>query len=273
MAGRSVFSGNVVIGLVKFPIKVYKATSTEEVKFKTVSADGNDVIQKSFDPNGNEIKPVKTTRKSFDSVTNEEIKDKNTLKKAYELSKDEFVVLDDNDFKVLESNGAGIAVNQFIPEYSMDLMYVQESYFLKPDKGGDRAYNLCVAGLARQNKMAIGTWVNKGRDHMVLIRAKGDGLVMHTLFYNNEVRRPNQASKIKNTPVEEELFNQLIKYMSITFFSMDGYYDHYKERVTTLASKKQANPKFKSEIVDEQDRSLDLMTALAETINNKKSTN
>src|SRR5690606_27210070 len=99
------------------------------------------------------------------------------------------VRFDDEELKALEAQrDSSINIVEFVPLSSFDLIQVEKSYYLGPDKGGDKAYRLLNQAMTTAKKVAVGTWASKGKEQLIVIRPYQDGLLFHQLFYADEVR-------------------------------------------------------------------------------------
>src|SRR3989304_2130269 len=168
---RATASGTVSFGLVSIPCKFYTACSSESVQFKMIT------------PKGNKVK-----QKIFDAVTDEEV-ERNACLKGYEHVKDQFVTFTSEELEALESERNNlIDINEFVPLASVDLLAVEKSYYLGADKGGDKGYLLLAKTLETTGKVAVGRWDARGKEQLVILRPYNGGLLLHQMFYTNEVR-------------------------------------------------------------------------------------
>jgi len=244
---RSFASATITFGLVTVPVKVYAATSSSSVQFNLITKAGNRVKQK-----------------LLDAVTNEEA-DRGACQKGYEYAKDQFVTLTDEELKALESKtDKTMAIQEFVDLSSVDSLYVEKSYFLGPDKGGDRGYSLLAKMMAKLGKVAVAQWTNRGRDHLVLIRPYGEGLMLQQCFYEDEVRDFSEVTvaTFEMTKPEELVATQLLKALSTGAFDPAKYEDRYAKRVRELVEKKIAGEEIA--IVPEAPKTsvIDLLAAL-----------
>jgi len=122
----------------------------------------------------------------------------------------------------------------------VDREYVDRSYFLGPDKGGDRAYRLLAAALADTGKAALGQYAAKGKQYLVLLRPKDGVLVMEQLHYADEVRSPTEvtipAGDVK--PTELALAKQLIEQTATDSFEPAKFKDTVRDRQMELIQQK-----------------------------------
>jgi len=123
----------------------------------------------------------------------------------------------------------------------VDLLSVEKSYYLGPDKGGDKAYRLLRESMLRTGKIAVGRWAARGKEQLVVVRPYKDGLILHQMFYANEVRAFDEidtGATFEFKPVEHELAERLIEQLSSDAFHPENYKDEYAERVEAAVQKK-----------------------------------
>lgn len=227
---RSFASALVSFGLVTIPVKVYAATSTNSVQFNLITKAGNRIKQK-----------------LVDSATEQETTHQECLK-GYEYAKDQFVSFTPDELKALETAGADktMAIQEFVDATSLDSLYVEKSYYLGPDKGGDRGYSLLSTMMTKLGKVAIAQWTNRGRDHLVVIRPYGIGLLLQQCFYEDEIRdfEDITIAKFEMSKPEEVVAEQLVRALSTGAFDPAKYEDRYAKRVLAAVEKKVAGEEF-----------------------------
>src|SRR5690606_32739010 len=116
---------------------------------------------------------------------------------------------------------SALDIVEFVPLESVDLLQVEKSYYLGPDKGGDKAYRLLVDSMKRTNKVAVGRWAARGKEQLVVLRPYRDGLLLHQMFYANEVRPFDEidtGATYEFKPIERELAERLIEQLSADAF-------------------------------------------------------
>ncbi len=227
MAARSIGSGTISFGLVSIPFKLYTAASPNRVSFNMLHAVcGSRVKQQLLCPVCN--------------VTVE----RSEVVKGYEFAKDQFVRFDDGEMKSMESARTGsLELIEFVAEDQIDAVFVDKSYFLGPDKGGERAYRLLSDSLKSTAKVAVGKHFARGREQLVLIRAYKDGLLLNELHYANEVRDfadVETGGSYEFKPVEQELAVKLIEQLSQEQWHPEQFSDAYADRVRSAVEQKVA---------------------------------
>src|SRR5262245_54818614 len=254
MPPRSIGSGAISFGLVSIPVKLFLATSSETPSFNLLHASCGSRIRQQ------RVCPV------CDKVVERE-----ELIRGYEFAKDQYVKITDEELKALEGEASqAIEIAEFVPLAEVDPLYFERSYYLGPDKGGEKAYRLLTDTMAQVGKVALAKFVLRGKENLVIIRPMQNGLVLHTMYFANEVRDFVEISKAegtKITPAETHLAVRLIDELSNEKFEPEKYQDDYSKRVLDLVNEKAAGKEIS--IAQPQARRgqvIDLMAALQESL-------
>jgi DNA end-binding protein Ku len=119
-------------------------------------------------------------------------------------------------------------------------VYFDGTYYLAPDKGAAKPYTLLATALRKAHQCAVGRWISRGKEHIVVIRPVGDGLAMHQLHFKAEVRDLKDLG-VEAAPVSEpelKLAQQLIDHLATKRFDPNEYADEHKARVEAAIQKK-----------------------------------
>ena len=108
--------------------------------------------------------------------------------KGYEVAKDQFVVLSPEEVAALRPRtSTELEITEFVKTEDIDPIYYETSYYVMPEVGGEKAYTLLFAALKETGHAGIGSLAMHGREHVALVRAGRELLVLHSMFYANEV--------------------------------------------------------------------------------------
>jgi len=230
MAARAIGTGTISFGLVSIPVKLYTATSSEAVSFNLIHQKCKGRIkQQIFCPTDNEIV------------------ERNDLVKGYEYAKNQYVLFTEEELDALEAAKTNsLEIVEFVPANTVDWIYISKTYYLGPDKGGDKAYKLLSAAMERTKKIAVGRYFTRGKEQLVLLRPYKNGLMLHYAYYANEVRSFDEVDTgavIATKPIEDELADKLIAQLTIPEFNPEQYRDEYVERVKAAVEQKVAFPR------------------------------
>ncbi len=225
MSIRSIASATLSFGLVSVPVKIYLSASAETVSLCMVTPAGNKVKQKYVDSiTGAPVEYAECGR-------GYEVEKGGTLVR---FSKEELSVLNNENANSME-------IKEFIPAEAFNVFQVEKSYYLGPNKGGDKSYYLLSQVMKKQGKIAVAQWSNRGREHLVLVRPYEGGLVMHQMFYANEMRDFGEvpAAKAQVMEAEERVACMLVEALTTKTFEPQKYEDNYAKRVKEAVAKKQ----------------------------------
>jgi DNA end-binding protein Ku len=225
MAARSVGSGTISFGLVSIPIRLYVATHSEQLSFNMLHQScGGRIRQQVWCPQC------------------ERVVERNEIVKGYQFAKDRYVIFPDEELKALEAEAnRAIDIHEFVPLATVDPLYFESSHYLGPDKGAEKAYQLLAEAMRETGRVALAQLVHHGKEHLVLIRPSDRGLVLHSMYYADEVRSFAEVEvggpqKIRDGEVE--LARKLIAQLSSDEFHPERYKDEYRERVQEVVQKK-----------------------------------
>ena len=254
MPPHSLGSGTISFGLVSIPVKLYSAAVSQNVAFNMLHAKcGSRIKQQTFCP--------------VCQVTIE----RNELVRGYEFAKDQYVRVNDDELKSLEGEDSKIIdIAEFVPLDQVDPIYFEKTYYLGPDKGGDKAYRLLAETMAKADRVAVARFIMRGKESLVLIRPAQEGLMLHTMYFADEVRDFGEIEKGKTAKIAEregELARKLIDELSTDEFKPEQYKDEYRERVLEMVNKKVEGKEI-TVTASEAPRSqvIDLMDALKESL-------
>ena len=222
---RSIASLTVSFGLVAIPVKLYSATvSAERISFNLLrQKDGSRVKQQ------------------YVAVNDGNLVERSEMTKGYEFAKDQYVMFSAEELKALEDETThSIDISQFVPLESVDPVYFDGTYYLAPDKGGVKPYSLLATALKKSKQCAIGRWISRGQEHIVILRPLDGGLAMHQLHFKAEVRTMKDLG-IEAAPVSEpelKLANQLIEHLAAQRFDPNEFQDEHRGRVEAAIQRK-----------------------------------
>ncbi len=250
MAPRAIGSATISFGLVSVPCKLYTAAdSTSGVSFNMIDPD-----------TGSRVK-YKYVRAS----DGEEV-DRSSLVKGYEFAKDRYVTFTDEELKAIEAKSDGsVDIEEFVPRSAVGREYIDKIYYLGPDKGGGRAYRLLSKAMQETGLSALGKYAARGKQYLVLLTPKDDGVIMEQLHYAHEIRSFEEIDTGEAEPKEGELelAIQLIEQISNEAFEPEKYTDEVRDRVMELIEAKVEGEDITVSATEEpQAQIIDLMEAL-----------
>jgi DNA end-binding protein Ku len=254
MPARSIGSATVSFGLVSIPVRMYVATHSEQPSFNLIHGVCKSRIkQQTWCPRC------------------ERVVERSELVKGREVAKDQYVLFTDEELKALEAAASqAIDIQEFVPLANVDPVYFQDTHYLGPDKGGDKAYQLLAEAMRETGMVALAQHVSRGKERLVLIRPFADGLALHTLYYADEVRAFDEIErgpKATVKPAETNLARKLIEQLAADGFTPQQYHDHWRERLQEAVDQKIAGEEVAVPAVQpSQAKVIDLMEALKQSL-------
>src|SRR5580658_929351 len=258
---RAIASLTISFGLVAIPVKLYSATvASERISFNLLrKSDGSRVKQQ------------------YIAVADGKPVERSEMVKGYEFAKDQYVMFSAEELKALEDTTThAIDIGQFVPLESVDPVYFDGTYYLAPDKGGAKPYTLLATALRKARQCAVGRWISRGKEHIVVIRPIGDGLALHQLHFQSEIRDVKDLGIEPATVSEAELklAQQLIDHLAAKRFDPQEYVDEHRARVQAAIQKKVDGKEVSvaaSPVATGRGNVIDLMEALRASIDAKGS--
>ena len=257
MAARAMGSGAISFGLVSIPCKLFAtADNSNAVRFNYLSKDGSRL------------------RQQYIRASDGEVVERADRVQGYEFAKGQYVTFTEEEIKALHVDATNaIDIEEFIPLKDVERIYIDRVYYLGPDKGAARSYHLLRAALVKTGRAALARYAARGKNHLVLIRALGDALVMEQLKHAEELRGIDEVPLELCDVNEAELglAIQIIDQRVNDKFEPAKYKDEVKEKMRALIQQK----------VDGQDiavapeekheaKIIDLMEALKASVGDRK---
>ena len=218
-----VWKGHLTFGLVSLPIKLYSAARSETVSFNQLhKSDHSRVKQVLFCQA--EDKPVPRSE----------------LVKGYEYEKDKYVVIDEEDIKkVAPASARTMEIQEFVKEAEVDPVFFESSYYLAPDDAGEKPYALLFEALRRSEYLALAKVAMHNREHVVILRPGKNGILMHTMYYVDEIRKTEEFRTDISLVKEKELDLAMSLINSLAGpFEPEKYKDAYRENMKALIASK-----------------------------------
>lgn len=225
MPARAIDTATIAFGLVSIPIKIYSTSEpSHEIHFHLIHEGcGERLKQQYVCPKHGEV-------------------ERSEMTKGFELTKGNFVELSKDELRALEAVSSDeLAIREFVPAAAVDPIYVERTYFLGPDKGGERAYRLLRDALDEAELVGIAAYSARGKMYVVMVRPFEDGLAMHQLRYPDEVKAWSEVpvGKLpKAAPAELGLASQIVSQLQHDTFDPTQYTDEVKDRVRKLIATK-----------------------------------
>jgi DNA end-binding protein Ku len=234
VAQRSLWRGAISFGLIYVPVEMYSAAREHQLNLHFLDS-------RDFAPVGYE-RINKTSGKSVDW---------NHIVKGYEYEKGQYVALSDADFKHANVKATEtIDIASFTDSADISPIYYETPYYLLPGKGGGKVYALLAETLRASDKVAVATFVMRGRQHLCMVTANASTLTLVTLRFADEILPPRElpaaaGDKLaKPKPAEVAMARKLVDEMTAAW-KPEQFHDTYREdllrRIREKISKKQTH--------------------------------
>ena len=221
---RAMWSGSVSFGLVSIPVKLYGATEDKDISFHQVHAE-----------DGGRVRYQRICEKCGEVVKWGDIA------KGFEAADGRVAILTSEDLDALPLTSLkAVDVVQFVDADEIDDMYLQRAYFMEPQKTGQKPYVLLREALCKGNKVAVVKVTLRSRESLALIRPHKDLLLMHTMYWPDELRDGRFAAPAEEVTISDaeiEMANLLISQLE-GHFDPDAYSDSYREALEKVVEAK-----------------------------------
>jgi DNA end-binding protein Ku len=220
----TVWKGYITFGLISVPVRLFTAARGERVSF-------------------NQLHKTCHTRvkQQLHCPTCDCTVERSEIVKGYAIGKDQYVLVEDQEIKKVQPQSAdGMEIVEFVKLDEVDPLYFDSSYYLIPEDAGRKAYHLLVTTMEEAGYAAVAKLAMHQREYTVLIRARENGLTLHTMYYPNEIRQLaeyGQNGEIQATPQETKLALQLIESLAGPF-KPESFRDEYQVRLKEMIEAK-----------------------------------
>jgi len=254
MAAHSIGSATVSFGLVSVPVQLYAAGESK-------AAISFNLLHKK---DGSRLKQQYICAKDGEKV------ERSDMVKGYEFQKGQYVIFTPEELKALEERGTGaIEIKEFLPAQQVDRIWLDRTYYLGADKGGERAYKLLAEALEESKRVAIGQYAARGKQYLIMIRPLEGRLVMEQLRYADEIRSieeiPLPKTEVKDS--ELKLAVQVIDQSATDQFEPKKYKDNVRDRMQEQIERKVEGKQITEEPEEApKAKVLDLMQALKQSL-------
>jgi DNA end-binding protein Ku len=259
MAPRAYWKGYLKLSLVSCPIAIFPATSErEKISFHQINR-----------KTGHRIKYQKVDAGTGDEVPADQIV------KGYEVAKGEYVELEPEELEAVAIDSKRmIAIDQFVPREEIDDLYLNNPYYVVPDgEVGQQAYAVIREAIRKEGMVALGKVVFTSREHMIMLEARGKGLVGVTLRFPYEVRNEKDYfDDIADEKVPKDMLalaTHIVETMK-AHFQPEKFDDRYEDALKDLLDKKQHGKKIERPTERGPAKVINLMDALRRSLETGK---
>jgi DNA end-binding protein Ku len=254
---RAIWSGSISFGLVNVPVRMFSAIDENDLRFHLI-----------HEPDSSRIGYQKICKNEEKPVPDDEIV------KAFEFEKDEYVVLDDEDFAAARTEGVKtIEISDFVPYEEIDPIYFERTYFLGPQKGGEKVYVLLRNAMEKSGLAAIAKYVMRDRQNLGCLRVREGTLTLEKMFFHDEIRPVEEIAPkgIRIAKGELEMATALIDQFTGTF-RPERYEDTYRAALCKVIHAKRKGETITAPEPETDEEPTDLLAALKASVEAAKRT-
>jgi DNA end-binding protein Ku len=246
-----VWKGYLSFGLVSFPVRLFSAARAEAVHFHMLHE-----------------KDLSRVREVWYCVEEDKPIERSEIIKGFEIKKGEYITVDDDELKkIAPTTATTMEILQFVESDAVDPLLFERSYYVTADEKVSKPYTLFLAALTETKRDAIAKIAMHNREHVVLIRPAAGGLVLHTLYYEDELHAGNksEAPKTKFSSKELDMAKSLVQHLTGKF-KLSEFHDSYRENVERLIEEKKKGEKITTVKQPKKAPVIDLMEALKKSL-------
>ena len=249
---RAMWKGAISFGLVTIPVAVYPATEEKTLRFNQL-----------HDEDGGRIRQKRVCEKDGEEVTYEHIV------KGYEVEKDRYVVLTDDDFDAVPvASSRAIDIVQFVEFEQIDPVLFKKSYYLIPEETGAKAYALLREAMKQDDRVGIAKVSFRDKEHLAALRFKDDAFVLETMYWPDEIREADFGGVDVNADVRDQelaMARQLIDSLTSEWAPQE-YSDAYREALVQIVEAKLNGQEIEIVEAEPVAKVVDLMEALKASV-------
>jgi DNA end-binding protein Ku len=185
----SVWSGHLTFGLISMPVRLFSGARSSTISFNMLHRPDKQRVKQQY------ICPLENVVVGRDEIV-----------KGYEFRKDEYLVIEPEEIKKIEPQTAKVMeILEFVRAEEVSPVYFESSYYMLPEEAGRRPYALLAKGLEENEYVAISKITMHNREYTVFIRPHLGGMMLHTMYYEDEIRKPENFGPIDSDLKEGEL--------------------------------------------------------------------
>jgi DNA end-binding protein Ku len=219
----SVWKGHLTFGLVSFPIRLFSAARSETIGFNLLHKDDH-----------SRIKQVTYCQAEDKPVPRSE------LVKGYEYEKDHYVEIDEEDIRKAAPKTAKVMeILEFVKAEQVDPIYLESSYYMAPDEGGEKPYALLFQALRESRLYALAKVAMHNREHIIVLRPGSKGILSHTMYYQDEIRQVDEFRTDTSLVKEKELEMAKMLISSLEAdFEPEKFHDGFRDSLRKMIEAK-----------------------------------
>src|SRR6478672_309008 len=223
LMAASVWSGYLTFGLISMPVRLFSGARSSGISFNMLHRDDLQRVKQQY----------------YCPADNRGV-ERSEIVKGYEFRKDEYVVIEPEEIKKIEPQTAKtMEILEFVKTSDVDPVYFESSYYMLPEEAGRRPYALLTKALEESEYVAIAKLTMHNREYTVFLRPHEGGMMLHTMYYSDEVRELEGFGRpdVELKEGEVKVAHQLIEALAGPF-EPDKYHDEFQDNLKKLIETK-----------------------------------
>jgi DNA end-binding protein Ku len=219
----SVWSGYLTFGLISMPVKLFSGARSSGISFNMLHRDD-----------------LSRLKQQYVCLADGKVVERSDIVKGYEFRKDEYVVIEPEEIKKIEPQTAKtMEILEFVKTSEVDPVYFESSYYMVPDEAGRRPYALLTKAMEESEYVAIAKLTMHNREYTVFLRPHAGGMMLHTMYYKEEVREVEGfgAPDVELKDAEVKVAHQLIEALAAEW-DPEKYHDTFQDNLKNLIQTK-----------------------------------
>src|SRR5579862_4877873 len=219
----SVWSGYLTFGLISMPVRLFSGARSNGISFNMLHRPDLQRVKQQY------ICPAEN-----------KVVERSEIVKGYEFRKDEYIVIEPEEIKKIEPQTAKtMEILEFVRSNDVDPVYFESSYYMVPEEAGRRPYALLTKELEESEYVAIANLTVHNREYTVFLRPHEGGMMLHTMYYAEEVRQVEGfgAPDVELKDAEVKVAHQLIEALA-TDWDPEKYHDTFQDNLKKLIETK-----------------------------------
>jgi DNA end-binding protein Ku len=219
----SVWTGYLTFGLISMPVRLFSGARSSGISFNMLHREDNQRVKQQYVC-------------SLDG----QVVDRSDIVKGFEFRKGEYLVIDPEEIKKIEPKTAKtMEILEFVKASEVDPVYFESSYYMMPEEAGRRPYALLTKAMEESDYVAIAKLTMHNREYTVFLRPHEGGMMLHTMYYEEEVRKVEGfgAPDVELKEAEVKVAHQLIEALA-TEWEPEKFHDEFQDNLKNLIQTK-----------------------------------
>ena len=219
----SVWSGYLTFGLISMPVRLFSGARSSGISFNMLRREDSSRL-----------------KQQYVAVADGKVVERSDIVKGFEFRKGEYLVIEPEDIKKIEPQTAKtMEILEFVKSSEVDPVYFESSYYMVPEEAGRRPYALLTKALEESEYVAIAKLTMHNREYTVFLRPHDGGMMLHTMYYAEEVRSVEEfgAPDVELKPAEVKVAHQLIEALADKW-DPEKYHDTFQDNLKNMIQTK-----------------------------------